>query len=120
MKSDPIPEYEVCWIINRAHQPCPWSCSSPFLARLPRRGPSGVQGGSGLFDAPAPSVAAPPAINGGGQAGVKRVGGASQSAQAEAEAEAVIKRALVVGNFEAAVQCCMSAGHMADAILLAR
>lgn len=35
-------------------------------------------------------------------------------------AEAVIKRSLLVGNFEAAVQCCMSTGNMADAMLLAR
>ena len=34
--------------------------------------------------------------------------------------EAVIKRSLLVGNFEAAVQCCMSTGNMADAMLLAR
>lgn len=36
------------------------------------------------------------------------------------EAELVIKRSLLVGNFEAAVQCCMAAGHPADALLLAR
>lgn len=35
-------------------------------------------------------------------------------------AEATIKRSLVVGNFEAAVQCCMSTGNMADAMILAR
>jgi protein transport protein SEC31 len=35
------------------------------------------------------------------------------------EAEALIKKALLVGNFEVAVQCCLSSGNMADALLLA-
>ncbi|CAN0182982.1 unnamed protein product, partial [Discosporangium mesarthrocarpum] len=34
-------------------------------------------------------------------------------------AEEVIKRSLLVGNFEAAVQCCLATGNMADAMLLA-
>eukprot|EP00953_Heterococcus_sp_UTEX-ZZ885_P041552 21197-Heterococcus_DN1.PRE.2 len=35
------------------------------------------------------------------------------------EAEALIKKALLVGNFEVAVQCCLGSGNMADALLLA-
>lgn len=40
--------------------------------------------------------------------------------QLSSAAEATIRRSLVVGNFEAAVQCCMSTGNMADAMILAR
>ena len=35
------------------------------------------------------------------------------------EAEQLIKKALLVGNFEIAVQCCLTSGNMADALLLA-
>eukprot|EP00978_Attheya_sp_CCMP212_P004495 scaffold9789_cov54-Attheya_sp.AAC.12 len=35
------------------------------------------------------------------------------------EAEDTVKQALVVGNFEAAVECCMRSGNLADALLLA-
>jgi len=37
----------------------------------------------------------------------------------DARAEEMIKRALLVGNFEAAVQCCLKNGQMADALVLA-
>lgn len=47
-------------------------------------------------------------------------GAASSGQPLSKAAEAVIKRSLLVGNFEAAVQCCMSTGNMADAMLLAR
>lgn len=47
-------------------------------------------------------------------------GGMSSGQPLSKAAEAVIKRSLLVGNFEAAVQCCMSTGNMADAMLLAR
>lgn len=47
-------------------------------------------------------------------------GGMSNGQPLPKAAEAVIKRSLLVGNFEAAVQCCMSTGNMADAMLLAR
>ena len=33
--------------------------------------------------------------------------------------EATIKRALLVGNFEAAVECCFRTGNLADALILA-
>ena len=35
------------------------------------------------------------------------------------EADEVVKAALLVGNFEAAVDCCFKNGNMADALLLA-
>eukprot|EP01036_Dinobryon_divergens_P008285 gene8285-11061_t len=35
-------------------------------------------------------------------------------------AEPTIRRAIIVGNFEAAVECCLEAGLMAEALLLAR
>eukprot|EP01034_Spumella_vulgaris_P018873 gene18873-24127_t len=35
-------------------------------------------------------------------------------------AEPTIRRAIIVGNFEAAVECCLEAGLMADALLLAQ
>ncbi|CAN0522927.1 unnamed protein product, partial [Laminaria digitata] len=54
---------------------------------------------------------------GGGGGGGK--GGTSNDRPLSKAAEAVIKRSLLVGNFEAAVQCCMSTGNMADAMLLA-
>ncbi|CAM9639517.1 unnamed protein product [Scytosiphon promiscuus] len=59
-----------------------------------------------LFSGDAPSPGAAPR-------------GASNSQPLSKAAEAVIKRSLLVGNFEAAVQCCMSTGNMADAMLLA-
>ncbi|CAM9169034.1 unnamed protein product [Ectocarpus sp. 6 AP-2014] len=65
--------------------------------------------GGGLFSG------APPGAVGGGAGG----GGVSNGQPLTKEAEAVIKRSLLVGNFEAAVQCCMSTGNMADAMLLA-
>jgi len=37
----------------------------------------------------------------------------------DARAESMIKKALLVGNFEAAVQCCLKNGQMADALILA-
>ncbi|CAN0244786.1 unnamed protein product, partial [Hapterophycus canaliculatus] len=46
--------------------------------------------------------------------------GASSAQPLSKAAETVIKRSLLAGNFEAAVQCCMSTGNMADAMLLAR
>ena len=54
-------------------------------------------------------------VRGGGQAGTP-----SADPLISAEAEAVIKRSLLVGNFEAAVQCCMATGNTADAMILAR
>lgn len=69
----------------------------------------------GLFSVSTPS---PPSYGmGGGGFGKK---GMSNSQPLSKAAEAVIKRSLLVGNFEAAVQCCMSTGNMADALLLAR
>lgn len=47
-------------------------------------------------------------------------GSGSSESQMSGTAEATIRRSLVVGNFEAAVQCCMSTGNMADAMILAR
>ena len=35
------------------------------------------------------------------------------------EAEAAVKQSLLVGNFEAAVECCFRSGNMADALMLA-
>lgn len=61
-----------------------------------------------LFSGDAPSLGAAPR------------GGTSNAQPLSKAAEAVIKRSLLVGNFEAAVQCCMSTGNMADAMLLAR
>ncbi len=63
-----------------------------------------------------------PAGGGGGMfSGASPPPGAASSGQPLSKAaEAVIKRSLLVGNFEAAVQCCMSTGNMADAMLLAR
>ena len=34
-------------------------------------------------------------------------------------AEAMVKKALLVGNFEAAVECCFRTGNLADALVLA-
>lgn len=73
--------------------------------------------GSGLFDAPAPTSSAQGPFNGGDGGGATN--GRTESALSRT-AEAAIKRSLVVGNFEAAVQCCMSTGNMADAMILAR
>ena len=36
------------------------------------------------------------------------------------EAEPIIRKALVIGNFSAAVDCCLEAGLMAEALLLAQ
>ena len=36
------------------------------------------------------------------------------------EAEPKIRKALVIGNFSAAVDCCLEAGLMAEALLLAQ
>jgi protein transport protein SEC31 len=36
-----------------------------------------------------------------------------------AEAQELVKRSLIVGNFEAAVNCCYKAGNLADALLIA-
>lgn len=76
-----------------------------------------------MFDAPAPSGAsgspsgasASPMNGGVGSAKDK-----SKEPVLPQASEAVIKRSLVVGNFEAAVQCCISMGNMADAMILAR
>ncbi|CAM9628396.1 unnamed protein product, partial [Phaeothamnion confervicola] len=48
-----------------------------------------------------------------------RDGRAASPTPPEMEAETLIKKALLVGNFEAAVQCCLRTGNMADALLLA-
>eukprot|EP00904_Undaria_pinnatifida_P012810 jgi/Undpi1/865/HiC_scaffold_10.g04329.m1 len=80
----------------------------------------GAKAGGGLFSEPAPLSAGPPAHPAGhgfGAGGGK--GGMSKDRPLSKAAEAVIKRSLLVGNFEAAVQCCMSTGNMADAMLLA-
>jgi protein transport protein SEC31 len=64
-------------------------------------GPAAPAGAAGLF-----------------QPAVKASGGGQTGALSE-ETEKLIKRALLVGNFEAAVDCCLAAGNMADALLLA-
>lgn len=83
-------------------------------------------GGGGLFSEPPPLSGGPPShppaahgFGGGGGCGGGK-GGTSNDRPLSKAAEAVIKRSLLVGNFEAAVQCCMSTGNMADAMLLAR
>lgn len=42
------------------------------------------------------------------------------SALAGEKAEPMIRKAIIVGNFEAAVECCLQAGLMAEALLLAQ
>lgn len=42
------------------------------------------------------------------------------SAVAGEEAEPMIRKAIIVGNFEAAVECCLHAGLLAEALLLAQ
>ena len=42
------------------------------------------------------------------------------SAMAGEKAEPMIRKAIIVGNFEAAVECCLQAGLMAEALLLAQ
>lgn len=105
----PLPGHEYMYI-----------CMSIVIATvLPDNFKGG--GGGGLFSDPPPRSAGPPhppAAHGFGGGGGK--GGTSNDRPLSKAAEAVIKRSLLVGNFEAAVQCCMSTGNMADAMLLAR
>lgn len=45
--------------------------------------------------------------------------GVGASSSMSAEVQDLVKRSLVVGNFEAAVECCYKAGNLADALLIA-
>ena len=46
-------------------------------------------------------------------------GGKGSTPAMSAEAERAVQRALLVGNFDAAVRCCLDTGNLADALVLA-
>eukprot|EP01104_Vermistella_antarctica_P011366 TRINITY_DN3163_c0_g4_i4.p1 TRINITY_DN3163_c0_g4~~TRINITY_DN3163_c0_g4_i4.p1 ORF type:complete len:1310 (+),score=404.69 TRINITY_DN3163_c0_g4_i4:220-4149(+) len=81
-------------------------------------------GGDSLFDelaaagtppAPTPSAAAPPVA----AAPAKKMAEIHFTSDSHEPAENLVARALMLGNFEAAVECCMRTGRVADALILA-
>ena len=66
-----------------------------------------------------PATSAPPAVNGavGGREGEEEE--EEEDVSGDRSWEAGVQSALVVGNYEAAVEACIAAGRVADALLLA-